>query len=99
MADEDWVAELWEEVRPAAAARVETLSSLVASGDDATEAVRLAHSLAGSFGSYGHHDGSLAASELERLLLDGGGTDDEGRAAALLERMRGAAAGPQPKTR
>jgi HPt (histidine-containing phosphotransfer) domain-containing protein len=75
---DDWIADLWEQVRPSAAAKVAVIASAAAAAgsgplDEAAraEAWQEAHRLAGSLGSYGHHDAASAAGELERLLADG----------------------------
>ncbi|WP_041291997.1 Hpt domain-containing protein [Kineococcus radiotolerans] len=65
-------ADLWEQLRPLVRARLEQLDEWVATGqqlDGRAEAVRTAHNLSGSLGSYGRHEGSLAARALEHALL------------------------------
>lgn len=86
--DEAWIAELWLEVRPAAAVKVAALTDALGTGGDAATAARLAHSLAGSLGSYRHLDASLAAAEIERLLLEDASGVSVETAAPLLERIR-----------
>ncbi|WP_432484937.1 Hpt domain-containing protein [Kineococcus esterisolvens] len=66
-------ADLWEQLRPLVRARLSQLDEWVAAGqllEGRSEAVRTAHNLSGSLGSYGRHDGSRVARELERALLD-----------------------------
>lgn len=72
---DDWIAALWEQVRPSAADKVAVIARAAAAArrgalDDTTraEAWQEAHRLAGSLGSYGHRDAADAAAELERLL-------------------------------
>jgi HPt (histidine-containing phosphotransfer) domain-containing protein len=93
--DDEWLRDLWGQVRPAAAAKVEALAVAIgqrASGEDPGDdrpgsPRRLAHDLAGSLGTYGHLDASAAASELERALIEG--TLEPGPALDdLLERLR-----------
>ncbi len=91
---EDWIAVLWQEVRPSAAAKVAVIARAAAAAqsgplDDPvrTDAWQEAHRLAGSLGSYGHHDAADAAGELERLL-DGPVTPAAAdRLAALVSRL------------
>ena len=71
----DWIAVLWEQVRPSAASKVAVIARAAAAAglgvlDDTTraEAWQEAHRLAGSLGSYGHRDAADAAAALERLL-------------------------------
>ncbi|WP_432571974.1 Hpt domain-containing protein [Kineococcus sp. SYSU DK005] len=66
-------ADLWEQLRPLVRARLSQLDEWVARGQGLAgraEAVRTAHNLSGSLGSYGRHDGSRVARELERALLE-----------------------------
>ena len=80
----DWIADLWQQVRPNAAAKVAVIARAAAAArngplDEEARAAawQEAHRLAGSLGSYGHHDAASAATELERLL--------DGPVAATLE--------------
>jgi len=76
MADmDDWVRELWLEVRPGAVERIDRIAGALRMAeagslrdDDREDALAVAHQLAGSLGSYGFHDAAVAAGEAERLL-------------------------------
>jgi HPt (histidine-containing phosphotransfer) domain-containing protein len=72
---DDWIAVLWEQVRPSAATKVAVIARAAAAARSGpldetvrAEAWQEAHRLAGSLGSYGHADAADAAAELERLL-------------------------------
>jgi HPt (histidine-containing phosphotransfer) domain-containing protein len=67
------VARLWQQFHPLVVQRVELLQAHVA-GDPAApreEALRVAHDLAGSLGSYGRPEGSELARAIEAALRDG----------------------------
>ncbi|ADB74243.1 Hpt domain-containing protein [Geodermatophilus obscurus] len=69
----DAVARLWERFRPLVDQRVELLRAH-AEGDPGVpreEALRVAHNLAGSLGSYGRPAGSEIARRIEEALQQG----------------------------
>lgn len=96
MSRSDWVADLWLEVRPSAAAKVATIAGArdaLAAGALAEEvraaALQEAHRLTGSLGAYGIHAGSQAAAEAERILEapTPGDAPALARAVAVLEEV------------
>ena len=90
---EEWVAELWQKVKPAARAQVRVLAGALSElrGGNLTPEVRHeawweAHRLAGSLGSYGFADGADAAEELASIL-DGDSEIDLNQTLRLLVRL------------
>lgn len=72
---EDMVREVWVRVRPSAAEKVARLAEAAERLADGTldddlraDAWQQAHRLAGSLGSFGFADGSVAAAEAEAIL-------------------------------
>lgn len=72
------IAALWHDAQPRALARVEVLEAAVAAlgggglePDDAAEATREAHKLAGALGTFGIPAGSETARAIEQRLADG----------------------------
>jgi HPt (histidine-containing phosphotransfer) domain-containing protein len=74
---EERIAALWERFRGTTTGRVQTLEAWYAGELDHRTARADAHKLAGTLGTFGHPDGSLAAAQLEQIL------------AAHLEHARG----------
>ncbi len=67
---EERIAALKERFRGTSARRLQTLEAWYAGDLDPEAALADAHKLAGSLGSFGHPDGSVAAAELERMLAE-----------------------------
>ena len=72
---DDWVAELWHKMKPAARGQVRIIATALQSArtgeltaDDRKGAWWEAHRLAGSLGSYGFDDGAAAAAGLSEML-------------------------------
>lgn len=100
--DEEWVALLWEKLRPAARAQVRVIAGALSDLRDGhlTPEVRHqawweAHRLAGSLGSYGFADGAEAAEQMA-ALVEGDTTIDLDDALRLLVRLNAVVAGPTP---
>lgn len=90
---EDWVAELWTKMKPAARAQVRVLAGALSELRDGNlrpevrhQAWWEAHRLAGSLGSYGFSDGAAAADELA-ALLEGDGEIELTETLRLLVRL------------
>jgi HPt (histidine-containing phosphotransfer) domain-containing protein len=83
---------IWELSRPTVLDRIQVLANAerlastgVLSDAERQEAEREAHKLAGSLGTFGFHDASLAANELEQLLS---ANHAPAEWAALIDRIR-----------
>jgi HPt (histidine-containing phosphotransfer) domain-containing protein len=64
----------WVQIRPRVVERVHVLSRLIHHGDlsevtPRAEAITLAHKLSGGLGTFGHHEASALAAELETCLV------------------------------
>lgn len=68
VATEERLAALWERFRGSASLRLDSLEAWYAGELDHQAALDEAHKLAGSLGTFGHPDGSVAAAHLERML-------------------------------
>jgi HPt (histidine-containing phosphotransfer) domain-containing protein len=77
------IAAMWEEARPRLATRLQTLEDALRRGDREAAAAE-AHTLTGTLGTFGEHEGSDAARELETALRDGG---EVGAPLATLQRV------------
>lgn len=89
---DDALAAIWERSKPILRDRlvaVEAATDAVGRGTPCDEAraagVRAAHQLAGSLGTFGLHEGSDVARELEQVF---DGTGDAARAPELTARLR-----------
>ena len=99
---EEWVADLWTKMKPAARAQVRVLATALSELRDGRltpdvrhEAWWEAHRLAGSLGSYGFSDGAEAAEQMA-ALLEGDGPADLTEAVRLLVRLNAVVADPTP---
>ena len=91
----DAVARLWDRFRPLVDERIGLLQAHV-DGDPAVsreEALRVAHNLAGSLGSYGRPSGSEVARSIEQALSDDASPVDPAALRELLARLRAVVAG------
>jgi HPt (histidine-containing phosphotransfer) domain-containing protein len=97
MRDDEIIASLWARFRDRAFEQVVTLERWASGGGEPEAAQAAAHRLAGSLGSYGRPDGSLAAAEIEtRMRAHAAGEAPDPRhlddLPALLTRLRDAVA-------
>ena len=90
---DDWVAELWRKMKPAARGQVRIVATALQSArsgeltaDERKGAWWEAHRLAGSLGSYGFEDGAAAAAALSEML-EGDGDIPLPDAVRLLVRL------------
>jgi HPt (histidine-containing phosphotransfer) domain-containing protein len=65
---EERIAAVWERFRGTTTLRVQTLEAWYTGELDPRTALAEAHKLAGSLGTFGRADGSMAAAQLEHLL-------------------------------
>ena len=91
MSAADAVARLWLTFKPLVAARIALLQRYADGDSEVTvdEAASTAHKLAGALGSYGRHEGTRVAREIEVLLAHDGG-DARQRLGEAVERLRDA---------
>lgn len=94
---DDWIAALWDQVRPSAAAKVAVIARAAEAarhgrleGPILAEAWQEAHRLAGSLGTYGQLDAAEAAAELEQMLDGPAGPPPADRLAVLVGRLEAA---------
>ncbi|MGY1814790.1 Hpt domain-containing protein [Blastococcus sp. SYSU D00820] len=88
----DAVARLWARFRPLVTERLSVIQDHL-DGDPAVSreaAVRAAHNLAGSLGSYGRPEGSVLARRIEEALGGTGAPEDPAGLQALAARLRAA---------
>jgi HPt (histidine-containing phosphotransfer) domain-containing protein len=80
------IARLWERFRPLVDERLERLQTFADGGGGAEEARRAAHNLAGALGSYGKHEASAVAREIDHAFLEG--TAEPASGGEALGRLR-----------
>ncbi len=84
MSTSEGVASLWLRFKPLIASRIELLERYAGGDPEVSreEAASAAHKLAGALGSYGRHQGTQAARDVENLLeQDATGTSERLRRA------------------
>jgi HPt (histidine-containing phosphotransfer) domain-containing protein len=89
------IAALWGDARPRAVGRVAAIEAAVAAlragaldGEEAAEATREAHKLAGALGTFGMPDGTRHARTVEQRLAAGVAPDDAGALAGEVAALR-----------